>query len=201
MPRTVCVGGRFLIGTFDAISFWDFHTTWQQLLLFVFFFFFTSMAENSLTDKLCNAAASGNLPDVLFWLQNGADVNGLNKYKRTALQVGTVQTLFTFICVCFHEFCSSLEWRQAACLTSWYHLCYYKPNHILASKIRLGLVQQCVKLSSPKSIFKWRNLRGYKEEVRPWGISARPSPIRLIKLFLNQSFFSVCNHCRFDHVN
>uniref|UniRef100_A0A8D3A162 Uncharacterized protein n=1 Tax=Scophthalmus maximus TaxID=52904 RepID=A0A8D3A162_SCOMX len=45
------------------------------------------MAENSLTDKLCNAAASGNLPDVLFWLQNGADVNGLNKYKRTALQV------------------------------------------------------------------------------------------------------------------
>uniref|UniRef100_A0A8D3A1K6 Cyclin-dependent kinase inhibitor 2C (p18, inhibits CDK4) n=1 Tax=Scophthalmus maximus TaxID=52904 RepID=A0A8D3A1K6_SCOMX len=37
--------------------------------------------------ELCNAAASGNLPDVLFWLQNGADVNGLNKYKRTALQV------------------------------------------------------------------------------------------------------------------
>ncbi|KAM9358353.1 cyclin-dependent kinase 4 inhibitor C [Symphorus nematophorus] len=45
------------------------------------------MAEGSVADKLCNASARGNLPDVLLLLQNGADVNGFNKYKRTALQV------------------------------------------------------------------------------------------------------------------
>ncbi|XP_039985315.1 cyclin-dependent kinase 4 inhibitor C [Xiphias gladius] len=45
------------------------------------------MADKSLTDKLCNASANGNLCEVLFLLQNGADVNGFNTYKRTALQV------------------------------------------------------------------------------------------------------------------
>ncbi|XP_070764398.1 cyclin-dependent kinase 4 inhibitor C [Enoplosus armatus] len=38
-------------------------------------------------DTLCTASARGNLPEVLSLLQNGADVNGFNKYKRTALQV------------------------------------------------------------------------------------------------------------------
>ncbi|KAM7409934.1 hypothetical protein PAMA_001425 [Pampus argenteus] len=38
-------------------------------------------------DKLCNASASGNLPEVLFLLQNEADVNGFNTFNRTALQV------------------------------------------------------------------------------------------------------------------
>ncbi|XP_076582101.1 cyclin-dependent kinase 4 inhibitor C isoform X1 [Chaetodon auriga] len=45
------------------------------------------MAEKSVADKLCDASARGNLPEVLFLLQNGADVNGFNKYNRTALQV------------------------------------------------------------------------------------------------------------------
>lgn len=45
------------------------------------------MADRSV-DKLCNASARGNLPEVLFLLQNGADVNGFNQFKRTALQVG-----------------------------------------------------------------------------------------------------------------
>ena len=40
-------------------------------------------------DKLCNASARGNLPEVLSLLTNGTDVNGFNKYNRTALQVGT----------------------------------------------------------------------------------------------------------------
>lgn len=55
------------------------------------------MADKSLTDKLCNASANGNLCEVLFLLQNGADVNGFNTYKRTALQVGIV---FLQICLC-----------------------------------------------------------------------------------------------------
>ncbi|XP_041791035.1 cyclin-dependent kinase 4 inhibitor C [Chelmon rostratus] len=45
------------------------------------------MADRSVADQLCNASASGNLPEVLFLLQNGADVNGFNEYNRTALQV------------------------------------------------------------------------------------------------------------------
>ncbi|XP_018528858.1 cyclin-dependent kinase 4 inhibitor C [Lates calcarifer] len=45
------------------------------------------MDDKSLTDKLCNASASGKLSEVLALLQNGADVNGFNTYKRTALQV------------------------------------------------------------------------------------------------------------------
>ncbi|KAM7011881.1 cyclin-dependent kinase 4 inhibitor C [Tautogolabrus adspersus] len=45
------------------------------------------MAEVSEADKLCNASASGKLPEVLFLLQNGADVNGCNSFNRTALQV------------------------------------------------------------------------------------------------------------------
>lgn len=42
---------------------------------------------DSLEDQLCNASASGNLADVKRLLQNGADVNGFNKFNRTALQV------------------------------------------------------------------------------------------------------------------
>ncbi|XP_067369031.1 cyclin-dependent kinase 4 inhibitor C isoform X2 [Channa argus] len=45
------------------------------------------MADRSLTDKLCNASASGNLHEVSILLQDGAHVNGFNTYKRTALQV------------------------------------------------------------------------------------------------------------------
>ncbi|XP_068176325.1 cyclin-dependent kinase 4 inhibitor C [Antennarius striatus] len=45
------------------------------------------MADNSVVDQLCNASATGNLPQVLLLLQNGADVNGFNRYNRTALQV------------------------------------------------------------------------------------------------------------------
>uniref|UniRef100_UPI003AAEEBE4 cyclin-dependent kinase 4 inhibitor C n=1 Tax=Centroberyx gerrardi TaxID=166262 RepID=UPI003AAEEBE4 len=45
------------------------------------------MAEGSQSDKLCSASASGNLPEVLFLLRNGADVNGRNIYGRTSLQV------------------------------------------------------------------------------------------------------------------
>ncbi|XP_031720194.1 cyclin-dependent kinase 4 inhibitor C [Anarrhichthys ocellatus] len=40
-----------------------------------------------MADSICNASASGDLPTVLFLLENGADVNGLNTYNRTALQV------------------------------------------------------------------------------------------------------------------
>ncbi|XP_054459098.1 cyclin-dependent kinase 4 inhibitor C isoform X2 [Anoplopoma fimbria] len=40
-----------------------------------------------MADPLCNASASGDLPKVLVLLRNGADVNGSNKYNRTALQV------------------------------------------------------------------------------------------------------------------
>ncbi|XP_068563207.1 cyclin-dependent kinase 4 inhibitor C [Cebidichthys violaceus] len=40
-----------------------------------------------MADLLCNASASGDLPRVLFLLSNGANVNGFNKYNRTALQV------------------------------------------------------------------------------------------------------------------
>lgn len=46
-----------------------------------------------MADQLCNASASGNLPRVLVLLQSGAHVNGLNKYNRTALQVGNFQLL------------------------------------------------------------------------------------------------------------
>ncbi|XP_044216787.1 cyclin-dependent kinase 4 inhibitor C [Thunnus albacares] len=44
------------------------------------------MADRSV-DQLCNASASGNLPEVLFFLQNGADVNGFNRFNRTSVQV------------------------------------------------------------------------------------------------------------------
>lgn len=40
-----------------------------------------------LEDQLCNASASGNLAEVKWLLQNGANVNGFNKFNRTALQV------------------------------------------------------------------------------------------------------------------
>ncbi|XP_073333271.1 cyclin-dependent kinase 4 inhibitor C [Pagrus major] len=42
---------------------------------------------DELVDRLCKASAKGNLSEVLLLLQDGADVNGLNKYNRTALQV------------------------------------------------------------------------------------------------------------------
>ncbi|XP_038135248.1 cyclin-dependent kinase 4 inhibitor C-like [Cyprinodon tularosa] len=42
---------------------------------------------DSLTDALCNASASGNIEKVLLLLQAGANVNGLNRFGRTALQV------------------------------------------------------------------------------------------------------------------
>ncbi|XP_041647764.1 cyclin-dependent kinase 4 inhibitor C [Cheilinus undulatus] len=45
------------------------------------------MAEVSVADKLCNACASGNTADVLFLIENGADVNGLNSFNRTPIQV------------------------------------------------------------------------------------------------------------------
>ncbi|KAM3875868.1 cyclin-dependent kinase 4 inhibitor C [Diretmus argenteus] len=45
------------------------------------------MAEGSQADKLCTASANGNLHAVLSLLQNGADVNGRNRYDRTPLQV------------------------------------------------------------------------------------------------------------------
>lgn len=52
-------------------------------------YFFTRMADMPVADKLCNASAKGNLPEVLSLLRNGTDVNGFNKYNTTALQVGT----------------------------------------------------------------------------------------------------------------
>nr|XP_046247209.1 cyclin-dependent kinase 4 inhibitor C isoform X2 [Scatophagus argus] len=45
------------------------------------------MDDTSAADKLCNASARGDLLEVVLLLQNGVDVNGLNKYNRTALQV------------------------------------------------------------------------------------------------------------------
>lgn len=42
---------------------------------------------DELVDKLCNASAKGDLSKVLLLLQDGAAVNGLNTYNRTALQV------------------------------------------------------------------------------------------------------------------
>ncbi|XP_034005681.1 cyclin-dependent kinase 4 inhibitor C isoform X1 [Trematomus bernacchii] len=40
-----------------------------------------------MSDELSRAAARGEIDKVLELLQNGADVNGFNQYKRTALQV------------------------------------------------------------------------------------------------------------------
>uniref|UniRef100_A0A3B4BG11 Uncharacterized protein n=1 Tax=Periophthalmus magnuspinnatus TaxID=409849 RepID=A0A3B4BG11_9GOBI len=45
------------------------------------------MAQKSLEDQLCNAAANGNLSEVLLCLERGAAINGLNSYSRNALQV------------------------------------------------------------------------------------------------------------------
>lgn len=67
------------------------------------------MADRSVADKLCSASARGNLPEVLFLLQNGADVNGFNTFNRTALQVSIncFQTVFyvkvyleKYMCLC-----------------------------------------------------------------------------------------------------
>uniref|UniRef100_A0A3P8X327 Cyclin-dependent kinase inhibitor 2C (p18, inhibits CDK4) n=1 Tax=Cynoglossus semilaevis TaxID=244447 RepID=A0A3P8X327_CYNSE len=45
------------------------------------------MDDQTMADKLCTASACGHLDKVLFLLQSGADVSGINKYGRTALQV------------------------------------------------------------------------------------------------------------------
>lgn len=45
------------------------------------------MAQRSPEDELCSASASGNLPKVLLLLETGAAINGLNTFRRTALQV------------------------------------------------------------------------------------------------------------------
>ncbi|XP_034439015.1 cyclin-dependent kinase 4 inhibitor C [Hippoglossus hippoglossus] len=45
------------------------------------------MTDRRLTDELCDACAAGNLSKVLSLLQSGAEVNGFNTFKRTALQV------------------------------------------------------------------------------------------------------------------
>ncbi|XP_023130359.1 cyclin-dependent kinase 4 inhibitor C isoform X2 [Amphiprion ocellaris] len=45
------------------------------------------MAERSVSDQLCDASATGDLQTLLFLLQNGAEVNGRNRYNRTPLQV------------------------------------------------------------------------------------------------------------------
>uniref|UniRef100_A0A3B5LY47 Cyclin-dependent kinase inhibitor 2C (p18, inhibits CDK4) n=1 Tax=Xiphophorus couchianus TaxID=32473 RepID=A0A3B5LY47_9TELE len=39
------------------------------------------------SDLLCNASACGKLEEVLDLLKAGADVNGLNEFRRTPLQV------------------------------------------------------------------------------------------------------------------
>ncbi|XP_062252068.1 cyclin-dependent kinase 4 inhibitor C [Platichthys flesus] len=57
------------------------------------------MTDQCLTDELCDACAVGNLPKVFSLLQSGAEVNGLNTFNKTALQVvklsstAVVQTL------------------------------------------------------------------------------------------------------------
>ncbi|CAN9500439.1 unnamed protein product [Ophioblennius macclurei] len=45
------------------------------------------MEGGTLSDQLCNASAQGNLSEVQNLLQNGAQVNGYNRFNRTALQV------------------------------------------------------------------------------------------------------------------
>ncbi|XP_028259623.1 cyclin-dependent kinase 4 inhibitor C isoform X2 [Parambassis ranga] len=45
------------------------------------------MAEGSLSEQLCNASACGKLSDVSNLLEKGAQPNGLNCFRRTALQV------------------------------------------------------------------------------------------------------------------
>uniref|UniRef100_UPI0037E708C4 cyclin-dependent kinase 4 inhibitor C n=1 Tax=Semicossyphus pulcher TaxID=241346 RepID=UPI0037E708C4 len=45
------------------------------------------MSEVSVADLLCNASASGNFQKVKDLLDKGADVNGLNAFLRTPLQV------------------------------------------------------------------------------------------------------------------
>lgn len=46
------------------------------------------MADRSVIDLLCRAAATGDLQGVNNLLQSGANVNGFNGFNRTALQVG-----------------------------------------------------------------------------------------------------------------
>lgn len=96
----VRVGGRCLSEIFDHhLPFCIthiFHKVRQNLGSYLSIFS-TRMADGSLNDKLCRASARGNLAEVLLMLQNGAEVNGFNMFKRTALQVG--MTLLK-ICLC-----------------------------------------------------------------------------------------------------
>ncbi|XP_029356158.1 cyclin-dependent kinase 4 inhibitor C [Echeneis naucrates] len=45
------------------------------------------MANSSVADKLCSASARGDLNGVQLLLQDGTNVNGFNRFLRTALQV------------------------------------------------------------------------------------------------------------------
>ncbi|XP_008297724.1 cyclin-dependent kinase 4 inhibitor C [Stegastes partitus] len=45
------------------------------------------MDNKSLSDQLCDASATGDLETVLHLLENGAPVNGRNRFNRTPLQV------------------------------------------------------------------------------------------------------------------
>lgn len=49
---------------------------------------------DSKVESLCNASARGDLEKVLYLLQEGADINGRNKYKRTPLQVSKHLSLY-----------------------------------------------------------------------------------------------------------
>lgn len=49
-----------------------------------------------LPEKLCKASAQGNLSEVLFLLNEGAEINGFNRCNRTPLQVGTNYCLYVF---------------------------------------------------------------------------------------------------------
>lgn len=53
-----------------------------------YFHFLTRMASRFLQDELCGASARGELSHVLELLQQGAKVNGPNRFNRSALQVG-----------------------------------------------------------------------------------------------------------------
>lgn len=73
---------------------------------------FTEM-EDTVVDQLCKASAQGNLAAVKRLLQNGVDVNGLNTFNRTALQV-SVREAFMFYLAIFSMallpcFCSDLN--------------------------------------------------------------------------------------------
>lgn len=47
-----------------------------------------------LEDELTTAAANGNTARVEYLLRDGAQVNGLNRFGRTAVQVGATDALY-----------------------------------------------------------------------------------------------------------